>query len=81
VDQRVLSGERLPFGFHRFDRAVSTFCLCSIDNVQQALAELYRVLKPCGSFLFLEHGLSPERGVQTWQRRLNWLERCLSARP
>ena len=33
VDQRLLSGERLPFEGHRFDCAVSTFTLCSIEDV------------------------------------------------
>jgi ubiquinone/menaquinone biosynthesis C-methylase UbiE len=79
VDQRVLSGERLPFEDNRFDCAVSTFTLCSIENVGQALSEVYRVLKPGGKFLFLEHGLSPEPSVQKWQRRLNWLEIRLAA--
>jgi SAM-dependent methyltransferase len=78
VDQRVLSGERLPFEEGAFDCAVSTFTLCSIGNVAQALGEVYRVLKPGGQFLFLEHGLSPEPGVRKWQRRLNWLEMRLA---
>jgi len=73
VDQRVLSSERLPFADGTFDCVVSTFTLCSIGNVNQALSEVYRVLKPCGRFLFLEHGVSPEPNVQKWQRRLNWL--------
>jgi ubiquinone/menaquinone biosynthesis C-methylase UbiE len=74
VDQRLLGGERLPFEDNRFDCAVSTFTLCSIEDVGQALAEVYRVLKAGGKVLFLEHGLSPEPGVQKWQRRLNWLQ-------
>ena len=78
VDQRLLSGERLPFEDNRFDCALSTFTLCSIDNVSQALIELHRVLKPGGRFLFLEHGLSPEPKVQKWQRRLNWLQMRLA---
>ena len=53
---------------------MSTFTLCSIAGVAQALGELHRVLKPGGPFLFLEHGRSPEPGVRKWQRRLNWLE-------
>jgi ubiquinone/menaquinone biosynthesis C-methylase UbiE len=74
VDQHVLGGERLPFEDGRFDCAVSTFTLCSIEGVDQALRKVYRVLKSGGKFLFLEHGLSPEPGVQKWQRRLNWLQ-------
>jgi ubiquinone/menaquinone biosynthesis C-methylase UbiE len=78
VDHRALGSERLPFENGSFDCVVSTFTLCSIDNVGQALGEVYRVLRSGGRFLFLEHGLSPEPGVQTWQRRLNGLEMRLA---
>jgi ubiquinone/menaquinone biosynthesis C-methylase UbiE len=78
VDQQVLGGERLPFEDRRFDCAVSTFTLCSIEDVAQALREVYRVLKGGGTFLFLEHGLSPEPQVQKWQRRLNGLQVLLA---
>jgi ubiquinone/menaquinone biosynthesis C-methylase UbiE len=74
VDQRVLGGEQLPFEDGTFDCAVSTFTLCSIGDVAQALREVYRVLKSGGTFLFLEHGLSPEPKVREWQHRLNWLQ-------
>jgi ubiquinone/menaquinone biosynthesis C-methylase UbiE len=74
VDQHVQSSEQLPFEDHHFDCVVSTFTLCSIDNVEKALSEVYRVLKPGGRFLFLEHGLSPEPRIQKWQRRFNWLQ-------
>jgi SAM-dependent methyltransferase len=78
VDHRVLGGERLPFEDGRFDCAVSTFTLCSIADVERALGEVYRVLRPGGRFLFLEHGLSPQPNVRTWQRRLNGLEGLLA---
>jgi ubiquinone/menaquinone biosynthesis C-methylase UbiE len=78
VDQRIQSGERLPFEDNRFDCAVSTFTLCSIEDVAQALSEVFRVLKPGGRFLFLEHGLSPEPAVQKWQHRLNRLHMWLA---
>jgi ubiquinone/menaquinone biosynthesis C-methylase UbiE len=74
VDRRLLSGEWLPFEDATFDCVVSTFTLCSIEQVDQAMREVYRVLKPDGKFLLLEHGLSPEPKVQKWQRRLNWLQ-------
>lgn len=78
VELLLLRSEQLPFADASFDCVVSTFTLCSMDDVQRALAEVYRVLKPGGRFLFLEHGLSPEVAVQRWQRRLNWLQRCLA---
>jgi ubiquinone/menaquinone biosynthesis C-methylase UbiE len=78
VHQRVLSGERLPFEDNTFDCVVSTFTLCSIVGVGEALGEVYRVLKPGTRFLFLEHGLSPEPTVKRWQHRLNWLEMRLA---
>lgn len=74
VDRRLLGGECLPFPDGSFDCVVSTFTLCSISQVKQALGQIYRVLKPGGRFLFLEHGLNPDPAVQRWQRRLNWLE-------
>jgi ubiquinone/menaquinone biosynthesis C-methylase UbiE len=78
IDQRVGDSERLPFNDCTFDCVVSTFTLCSIENVAQALGEMYRVLKSGGELLFLEHGLSPELNVQKWQYRLNWLQMRLA---
>jgi SAM-dependent methyltransferase len=78
VDHRVLSGEQLSFPDGTFDCVVSTFTLCSIAGVGQALAEAYRVLRPGGRFLFLEHGPSPDPAVRRWQRGLNWLEMRLA---
>lgn len=77
LDQRVLGGERLPFDDKAFDCVVSTFTLCSIEEVNQALSECHRVLKAGGRFLFLEHGLSRDARVQRWQRRLNRLQMWL----
>ena len=74
VERHVLGGERLPFADATFDCVVSTFTLCSVAEANQTLREAYRVLRPAGQFLFLEHGLSPDPQVQVWQRRLNWLQ-------
>lgn len=74
VDVRVISSEILPFGEDSFDCVVSTLTLCSIVNVKQAMAELFRVLKPGGRIMFLEHGQSPDAKVLKWQRRLNLLQ-------
>jgi ubiquinone/menaquinone biosynthesis C-methylase UbiE len=78
VDQRALGGEVLPFEDGTFDCVVSTWTLCSIREVERALAETYRVLKPGGRFVFLEHGLSGDPNVRRWQRRLNPVQRILA---
>lgn len=78
VDFHQISSECLPFDDNSFDSAVSTFTLCSIGNVGQALGEVFRVLKQGGKFLFLEHGISPDPGVRKWQLRLNRLEMWLA---
>ena len=78
VDERVVGGEQLPFDEAAFDCVVSTFTLCSVEDLGQALDEIWRVLKPGGKFLFLEHGLSPDPNVQKWQRRLNRFQRRLA---
>ena len=78
VALRVQGGERLPFEDGAFDCVVSAFTLCSIEQVDQAVREVYRVLKAGGKLLLLEHGLSPEPKLQKWQRRLNWLQMRLA---
>jgi ubiquinone/menaquinone biosynthesis C-methylase UbiE len=77
VDFHHLNAEHLPFEPDRFDTVVCTLTLCSIPDVVHALGEVRRVLKPGGRFLFLEHGLSPDSGVERWQRRLEPIQRRL----
>ena len=74
VDKRISSSEELPFEDATFDFVVSTMTLCSIPDVQRAMGELFRVLRPDGRILFLEHGLSPDEKVSKWQHRLNWFQ-------
>lgn len=78
VEHRVLNVKMLPYPDDVFDCAVSTWTLCSVKHIHQALAEIYRVLKPGGSFLFLEHGLSPDTDVQKWQHRLTPVQKAIA---
>ena len=80
VDQRRLGGEAMPFGDGSFDCVVGTWTLCSIPQAGQVLGEVYRVLRPAGRYILLEHGLSDDPGVQKWQRRLNPIQRLLANR-
>jgi ubiquinone/menaquinone biosynthesis C-methylase UbiE len=78
VDHRILSGENLPMADNSFDSVVSTFTLCSITHIEQALKEIYRVLKPGGRFFFVEHGLSNEPKIQVWQNRLTPIQKRIA---
>lgn len=77
VDHQVLSSEALPMADNTFDWVVSTWTLCSIAQVEPAIDEIYRVLKPGGRFVFIEHGLSQRPEVQTWQHRLTPLQKII----
>ena len=77
VNNLLLNGEDLPMDEASFDSVVSAWTLCSIKNVDQALREIHRVLKPGGRFFFIEHGLSDDPNVQRWQNRLNPLQKIL----
>ena len=69
IDRSGLDGQRLPFDDDRFDCALSTFTLCTIPDVEAALHEIRRVLKPGARLHFLEHGLAPDVKVQGLQKR------------
>jgi SAM-dependent methyltransferase len=64
-----LPGEHLPLPDASVDTVVSTFTLCTIPAVMDAIRGLSRVLKPEGQFIFFEHGLAPDAPVQRWQKR------------
>jgi SAM-dependent methyltransferase len=64
-----LPGERIPLQDGEVDAVVSTFTLCTIPGVVQAISAIGRVLKPGGKFIFFEHGLSPDTRIEHWQRR------------
>jgi ubiquinone/menaquinone biosynthesis C-methylase UbiE len=64
-----LPGESIPLADMSVDTVVSTFTLCTIPGVVEAIQGLRRVLKPGGKFIFFEHGLSPDTSVQSWQKR------------
>ena len=70
-----LPGERIPLPDKSVDTVISTFTLCTIPGVADAISGLRRVLKPNGKFIFFEHGLAPDAPVQLWQRRTEPLYR------
>jgi len=65
------AAEDLPFDDDSFDTVVSTMVLCTVERPERALAEIARVLRPGGQFLFIEHVRSDEPGLARWQDRLH----------
>ena len=72
------SADRIPLGDVSIDTVVVTWSLCSIPTPMTALHEMRRVLKPEGRLIFVEHGLSPDARVQSWQNRLTPIWRRLA---
>lgn len=65
----LAAAEELPFSDASFDSVVSTLVLCSVGDLDLALQEVWRVLKPGGKLLFIEHVRS--RGLRArFQDRL-----------
>ncbi len=77
VQRAGLDGQSLPFPDDSFDAALSTWTMCTIPDVEAALRELRRVLKPGGRLHFVEHGLAADAGVRRWQHRLDPVQQRL----
>jgi ubiquinone/menaquinone biosynthesis C-methylase UbiE len=71
------AGGKLPFADHSFDSVVTTWTLCSIADVAAALAEIRRVLKPDGRYIFFEHGRSDDPKVARWQDFFNPIQNII----
>jgi SAM-dependent methyltransferase len=72
IPLRLVEGtaEAIPIENQSVDAVVTTWTMCSIAEIQSALQEMRRVLRPGGRLLFIEHGRAPEPGVRWWQDHL-----------
>lgn len=69
-------GEMLPFEDDSFDTVVETLVLCTVADPEATAAEIRRVLKPGGQFLFMEHVRSEKPRLGRLQDRLEkpWMK-------
>lgn len=63
-------GETLPFDDDSFDTVVETLVLCTVTDPVVTAAEIRRVLKPEGRFLFMEHVRSDRPRLGKFQDRM-----------
>ena len=78
VEYVDLDAQALTLGSASVDHVLTTWTLCSIPDVDRALSEIRRVLRPGGAFHFVEHGRAPDLTVAGWQDRLTPLQRRLA---
>lgn len=65
VDLNLMDIESLYFADNSFDTVIGSFVFCSVPLPRKGLRELYRVCKPGGQVLLLEHVLS-SRPMLAW---------------
>lgn len=75
VESIGLDGQELALQDSSVDHVLTTWTLCTIPDVDRALREVLRVLRPGGSLHFAEHGRSPDPKVARWQDRLTPIQR------
>lgn len=73
-----LDGAAIDLPDASVDTALSTLTLCTIPDVEAALVEVARVLKPGGTFHFFEHGRAPGPSTRRWQDRLTPLQKFVA---
>jgi SAM-dependent methyltransferase len=72
VPMRVVDGaaEALPAHDAAFDAVVASLVLCTVAELDRALAEAHRVLRPGGTLRFYEHVRAEDPRLARWQDRL-----------
>jgi ubiquinone/menaquinone biosynthesis C-methylase UbiE len=70
ADLRLGDVQSLEFEDESFDTVTCTLGFCTIPDTTAAAREAYRVLRPGGQLLMLEHVRSPMRSVRAGQRLL-----------
>ncbi|MGV9710465.1 methyltransferase domain-containing protein [Gordonia sp. NPDC003424] len=72
VDGRVADAEKIPYDDNTFDLVVGHAVLHHIPDVEQALREVLRVLKPGGRFVFAGEPTTIGDFYARWLSRATW---------
>ncbi len=64
------AAEKIDLPDESIDTVVSTLVLCSVKCLSTSLKEAYRLLRPGGTLIFMEHIASDHPKTRLWQQRL-----------
>ena len=71
IDVINCGAEEIPLESKSFDSILVTYTLCSIENLDDSMKEIRRVIKDDGTLFFCEHGIAPDLKTKNWQNRIN----------
>ncbi len=71
VDLTLMDVQSLSYADNSFDTVIATFVFCSVPMPVKGLKELYRVCKPGGQVLLLEHVISSKSVLAKFMNLLN----------
>lgn len=67
----LMDVQSLAYADNSFDTVIASFVFCSVPQPRKGLKEIYRVLKPGGQLLLLEHVLSSNKMMAKLMNLLN----------
>lgn len=71
VELALIDVQSLPYADNSFDAVIASFVFCSVPMPIKGLKELYRVCKPGGQVLLLEHVISSNLAIAWVMNLLN----------
>ncbi len=77
VDLQLMDVQSLDYSDNSFDTVIATFVFCSVPQPKKGLQELYRVCKPGGQVLLLEHVLSSNKVMAAMMNMMNPLVKSI----
>jgi phosphatidylethanolamine/phosphatidyl-N-methylethanolamine N-methyltransferase len=77
IDLTLMDVQSLSYADNSFDTVISSFVFCSVPSPMKGLKELYRVCKPGGQVLLLEHVLSSKPIIAGVMNLFNPVVVCL----
>jgi ubiquinone/menaquinone biosynthesis C-methylase UbiE len=77
IDFIISGAEDIALPDNSIDTILITYTLCTIPDLGNSMAEMKRVLKSDGKFIFCEHGIAPDQNIVKWQTRINPIWKAL----